>query len=205
MDLYRAAAIRRPHGRSGRWQGKWRKDFAQAIAQAERWQTKEPQADVYVVSDSGMRAALEEVQRAGQPGLAGYGLNGNGPAVAGPFFGSRSQRPASRASRDNADLLIRAASLGRVLDALLVVRVVPLAHRLDVGVRRLRVLVAEVLQSGFIALQHSLADLSRCTRLARVVRRLSDADRDHYGNCGRDRCQLRWSPQPRSPSLERLA
>ena len=64
MARYRAEAIRHHHGRASRWQGKWRKDIAQAIAQARRWQTKEPTAEVYVVSDNGMRATLEEVQRA---------------------------------------------------------------------------------------------------------------------------------------------
>jgi hypothetical protein len=46
-DRYRAEAIRHRHGRQGSWQGKWRKDIAQAIAQAQRWQ------------DNGMRGTLE--------------------------------------------------------------------------------------------------------------------------------------------------
>ena len=60
----RAEAIRHHHGRAGRWQGKWRKDIAEAIAQAKRWQMKEPTADIYVVSDNGMRATLEELRTA---------------------------------------------------------------------------------------------------------------------------------------------
>ena len=64
MDRYRAEAKRRHNGRATSWKGKWRKDPARAIAQAQRWQRTEPFAEVSVVCSNGLRATVEEMERA---------------------------------------------------------------------------------------------------------------------------------------------
>jgi hypothetical protein len=64
MDLYRAEAKRRHSGRATTWRGKWRPDPDRAIAQAKRWQLKEPFALIEVVSTNGMRATLEDMETA---------------------------------------------------------------------------------------------------------------------------------------------
>ena len=63
-DLYRAEAKRRHSGRPTSWKGKWRPDPDRAIAQARRWRLKEPFAEITVVSYSGMKASLEELEAA---------------------------------------------------------------------------------------------------------------------------------------------
>ena len=62
MDLYRAEAKRRHRGRGTTWTGKWRPDPRRAIDQAKRWRLKEPFAEISVVSYSGMKATLEELE-----------------------------------------------------------------------------------------------------------------------------------------------
>ena len=65
MDRYRAEAKRRHNGRATSWKGKWRKDPARAIAQAQRWrQRTEPLAEVSVVCSNGLRATIDEMERA---------------------------------------------------------------------------------------------------------------------------------------------
>ena len=63
-DLYRAESRRSHSGRCTWWGGKWRPDPNRAIAQAKRWQMKEPFAEVYVVCSNGMKAPLEELEQA---------------------------------------------------------------------------------------------------------------------------------------------
>jgi hypothetical protein len=63
-DLYRAEARRRHSGRATSWKGKWRPDPQRAIDQAKRWRVKEPFAEISVVSYSGMKATLEELETA---------------------------------------------------------------------------------------------------------------------------------------------
>ena len=70
MDLYRAEAKRRHNGRTTSWKGKWRKDPQRAIEQAKRWQRTEPFALIEIVSTHGMRATLEEVEKAQASGPA---------------------------------------------------------------------------------------------------------------------------------------
>jgi hypothetical protein len=63
-DLYRAEARRRHSGRPTSWKGKWRPDPDRAIAQARRWRQREPFAEIYVVSWTGMQATLEDLEQA---------------------------------------------------------------------------------------------------------------------------------------------
>ena len=63
-QLYRAEARREHNSRVSVWRGKWKKDREQAIAQAKRWQVREPKAVISVVSTNGMRATLEEMDKA---------------------------------------------------------------------------------------------------------------------------------------------
>ena len=65
MDLYRAEARRKHRRRWTRWEGKWRPDPQRAIAQAQRWRTREPfNTDIYIVSTNGMKASLEDIEQA---------------------------------------------------------------------------------------------------------------------------------------------
>jgi hypothetical protein len=61
LTLYRAEATRTHAGRNTRWEGKWRKDPTQALAQAQRWRTKEPFARIYVAQRGGPKATLEDL------------------------------------------------------------------------------------------------------------------------------------------------
>lgn len=64
MILHRAEATRKHSGRATKWKGEVRPDMRKTVEQAQRWQMKEPTADIYVVSDNGRRATLEQMQEA---------------------------------------------------------------------------------------------------------------------------------------------
>jgi hypothetical protein len=53
MDYFRAEATRTHRRRSSKWRGKWKKEQKQAIAQANRWQLREPFAEISIVSTMG--------------------------------------------------------------------------------------------------------------------------------------------------------
>jgi len=62
MPLFRAEATRTHHHRTSKWRGKWKKDRDQAIAQAKRWHEREPEALIIVVSDTGEKVTLKEME-----------------------------------------------------------------------------------------------------------------------------------------------
>jgi hypothetical protein len=64
MDLYRAEARRTHNGHGTNWKGKWRKDRDRAVAQALRWRTTNPFAEISIVSTNGMKASLDELEAA---------------------------------------------------------------------------------------------------------------------------------------------
>jgi hypothetical protein len=64
VDYSRAEATREHRRRKCKWTGKWKKDVKLAIAQGQRWQRREPFAVIEIVSTRGMRATLEEMERA---------------------------------------------------------------------------------------------------------------------------------------------
>jgi hypothetical protein len=66
MDYYRAEATRTHRRKASKWRGKWTKDIKLAIAQGQRWQRREPFAQIEIVSTNGMRATLEEMEEAGK-------------------------------------------------------------------------------------------------------------------------------------------
>jgi len=61
--LYRAEAQRRHSGRATTWRGKWCKDPAKAIAQAQRWERREPAAKINIVTLDGGKVSLRELER----------------------------------------------------------------------------------------------------------------------------------------------
>lgn len=61
--LYRAEATRTHSRRTTKWRGKWRPEMRRAVEQAKRWRRREPFAEIEIVSSSGMRATLEEIDK----------------------------------------------------------------------------------------------------------------------------------------------
>lgn len=55
--MYRAEARRRHNGKVSVWRGKWRKDPKDALAQAMRWQKREPLAEISIAAHDGSRSA----------------------------------------------------------------------------------------------------------------------------------------------------
>lgn len=63
MDLYRAEATRSHRGKPSKWRGKFHKDPKRAIQQAIRWGEREPEALIAVVTDTGAKVTLEELEQ----------------------------------------------------------------------------------------------------------------------------------------------
>jgi hypothetical protein len=66
VDYFRAEATRTHRRKASKWRGKWKKDVKLAIAQGQRWQTREPFAVIEITSTNGMRATLAEMEAAGR-------------------------------------------------------------------------------------------------------------------------------------------